>query len=60
MSCICQECGKEYRIDLMLEDWVREEINTKTLDNLCSWCIITKLEKLMNSIDAFSYYYLTQ
>lgn len=48
MSCICQQCGKNYRIDLIIPDDIWEKIKPvnkpKGAGLLCGTCIINKIE----------------
>lgn len=48
MSCTCQECGVEYRVDLVVTDQVWEQIKPKGkaigAGLLCGSCIVSKLE----------------
>ena len=48
MSCICQQCGMDYRIDLIIPDDVWEKIKPinkpKGAGLLCGRCIMDKLE----------------
>jgi len=60
MSCKCHECGKQYKIDLIIPDELWEQIkpNGKLLGAslLCSLCIMEKLEKM----DKYDYWYITK
>ena len=48
MSCTCQQCGKQYRIDLIIPDNVWEKIRpsgkAKDAGLLCGSCIMERLE----------------
>jgi len=48
MACICQQCGKKYRIDLVIPDNIWEKIKPinkpKGSGLLCGMCIMNKLE----------------
>jgi len=48
MSCICQQCGNEYRIDLLVPDDIWEKIKhidkPKEAGLLCGMCIMDQLE----------------
>jgi len=50
LSCICQQCGKNYRIDLILPDDIWEKIKPDNKPEggglLCGSCIMYKLELL--------------
>ena len=52
MSCICQECKREYKMDLIIndEDWelIKPINKPRGSGLLCPECIIKKLEKLYN------------
>ena len=58
MSCICQECGKKYTVDLIISDemWNRIKPNGKSKDGglLCGACIMAKIER----ISGYDYWYL--
>jgi hypothetical protein len=49
MSCVCQECGADYKIDLTVPDNVWEKIKPngkpKGSGLLCGQCIMEKLER---------------
>lgn len=56
MSCTCQDCGKQYNIDLIIPNEYWEKITPKKGGGLlCGSCIMLKLEKLIGEPD---YYYL--
>ena len=48
MSCICHQCGKDYRVDLLVPDNVWEKIKPygKAIGAglLCGACIMNKIE----------------
>ena len=48
MSCICQECGKKYNVDLNIPDAIWEKIKPahklKGSGLLCGGCIMNKIE----------------
>ena len=50
MSCKCQECGRLYKVDIIVPDSIWEIIKPKEKRNggglLCGICIIKKLEEL--------------
>lgn len=50
MSCTCQECGRQYRVDLIVEDSLWEEIRPDWCPPgggmLCGICIMEKIESL--------------
>lgn len=50
MSCRCQECGKQYKVDLIVSDSVWEKIKpigkSKDAGLLCGSCIMKKIEKI--------------
>ena len=54
MSCACQECGKQYKVDLLISDELWEKIKpigkTKGAGLLCGSCIMKKIEEF-NSYD---------
>lgn len=56
MSCICQECGLKYKVDVIVPDDVWERIKPKNKPKgaglLCGPCITTKLE----SFDEYAAY----
>lgn len=49
-GCVCQECNKEYTIDLLIEDNLWEQIKpigkNKGQGLLCGACIMKKLEDI--------------
>ena len=55
MSCKCQECGKDYKVDIIVDDELWKKISPKKSDSgmLCGRCIVDKVEKL-NEYNAFS------
>ena len=46
MSCKCQKCGKEYKVDLLVEESVWKRISPKKDESglLCPSCIIEAVE----------------
>ena len=49
MSCICNDCGKKYKMDLLVSDdiWVKiTPAKNKEAGLLCPKCIIKKIEEL--------------
>ena len=48
MSCRCQECGRQFYIDIMIPDNIWEEIRPKDKEKsgglLCGCCIMNRLE----------------
>lgn len=50
MSCTCQECGKNYKVDLIISDELWEQIKPDNKDVgcglLCGSCIMIKLEDI--------------
>ena len=58
MSCICQSCGKQYTVDLIIpnELWDKIKPNSKTKEGglLCSACIMARIEKISD----YDYWYL--
>lgn len=57
-GCTCQDCGKQYRIDLMLSDSLWAVISPSTSGNpkgglLCGACIMTRLEALVDQRTVF-------
>ena len=58
--CICQHCGKKYRIDLLISDRLWKIIRPKGkklwAGLLCGGCIMNKLE----DISGYDYWFLTK
>lgn len=56
MACVCQECGIFYKIDIITEDGLWNEIKPEGKENgaglLCGMCIVRKLEN-NNKYNAF-------
>jgi glycyl-tRNA synthetase (class II) len=52
MSCKCQNCKKQYRVDLLIpnELWERVKPKGKTMASglLCGSCIMKRIEQLNN------------
>ena len=54
MVCICQECGNQFKVDILIDDEIWKRITPKPPEGdydglgglLCGWCIIDKLESL--------------
>jgi len=49
MSCKCQSCGKDYKVDLLVSDEIWEQIKPKDALQgglLCGRCIMDRLEAL--------------
>ena len=50
MSCTCHQCGKQYRVDLIVPEHVWEKIKpygkAKGAGLLCGACILNKIEAL--------------
>lgn len=53
MPCKCQQCGEQYKVDLIVSDWLWEQIKPKGKPKgagmLCGPCI-------MKNIESFGYY----
>lgn len=61
MSCKCQECGKQYKVDLLIPYELWEKIRPisktkKQLVLLCGSCIMSKIEAL----DEYDYWFLNK
>ena len=61
MSCKCQECGRQYKVDIMVpdelwENYIKPKTKQKGAGLLCGKCIMLKIEE-MNKYD---YWYLTK
>jgi len=58
MSCTCQGCGKQYKVDLVIPDELWEQIkpNGKPVGAglLCGACIMNRIEKISD----YDYWYL--
>ncbi len=52
MSCKCQECGRQFKIDINIPDnlWekIKPEGKPKGSGLLCGSCIIKKLEEILD------------
>ena len=49
MSCKCQKCGKQYKIDLMISDNLWNQVKLKEKSGLlCGSCIMSRLEGIRN------------
>lgn len=50
MSCICQNCGKSYKVDLIIPNELWEQIKpdgkSQGAGLLCSACIINRIEEI--------------
>ncbi|MDY6796972.1 MAG: hypothetical protein SWK76_17070 [Actinomycetota bacterium] len=59
MSCTCQECGKRYKVDFIVDDDLWERIKPDGKEQgaglLCGSCILRKIEAL----DEYSAVYAT-
>lgn len=53
VSCKCQECGRQYKVDILVPDDIWEKIKPKNKPVggglLCGVCIINSLEKIRYS-----------
>ncbi len=56
MSCKCQECGKQYTVDIIVSDELWEKIKPSNKEVgaglLCGSCITQRIENLLD-YDAF-------
>ena len=56
MSCICQKCGRKYKVDILIDDNLWEKIKPKGKPKgaglLCGVCIFEGIEKL-NKYDMY-------
>lgn len=52
MSCECQECGEQYKVDFIVPDELWEQIKPEGKEVgaglLCGRCIIQKIENLLD------------
>ena len=61
MSCICQECNQEYKVDFIVNDELWEQIKPDGKEQgaglLCGSCIMKRIEELdeYNAIYATEY-----
>ena len=50
MSCICQQCGKKYKVDLLIPNSLWEKVKPSGKEKgaglLCSSCIMKRVEGL--------------
>lgn len=50
MSCKCQDCGKQFKVDLLIPDELWEKIKPEGKEEgaglLCGSCIMTKIESI--------------
>ena len=59
MSCKCQNCNEQYKIDLLIPNNLWSKIrpgqpkSDKESGLLCGSCIMSKLEKLLKTEDYF-------
>lgn len=53
--CICQECGREYKVDLIVPDNLWKEIS-RGKKMLCPVCIAEELEKM----GKYDYWFLSK
>lgn len=55
MSCICQECGKKYKVDLIVPDelWLKISPKKSEAGLLCGLCIMKKIESF-DEYDAYT------
>ena len=55
-GCTCQECGRQYKVDILVPDDIWEKIKPKNKPAgaglLCGICIIKKIEEL-GEFDAY-------
>ena len=51
-GCICRDCGKYYKVDLIVDDKLWEKITLKNDRLLCGKCIMRKIEEI-NNYDAY-------
>jgi len=60
MSCKCQECGKQFKVDLNIPDYLWEIIKPiekpKGGGLLCGSCIMSRIESISN----YDYFYLVK
>jgi len=58
MSCKCQQCGKQYKVDLLISDVLWNKIRPSGKEEgagmLCGSCIIDKIEQF----DKYGAYHL--
>ena len=61
-GCVCQICGRIYRIDFIIPDDVWKTINPKQSENglLCGRCITDKMETMYKKCDKFGCYNVTK
>jgi len=46
MSCECQACKKQYKVDLMIPNELWNEITKGKINMLCGSCIMKRIEKI--------------
>jgi len=50
MSCKCQICGKQYKVDVLVSNdlWIKIKPNNKKISSglICGSCIFKRIEKL--------------
>lgn len=60
MSCTCQSCGKQFKVDLIVPDelWdkIRPEGKPKVGGLLCGSCIMDRIEEISD----YDYWFLTK
>ena len=58
MSCRCQDCGKQYKVDLIIPNELWQQIKPKEKlpgsGLLCGACIMDRIEKM----SSYDYWYL--
>jgi len=58
MSCTCQGCGKQYKVDLVIPDELWEQIKPNGKSEgaglLCGACIMSRIEEISD----YDYWYL--
>jgi len=57
MSCKCQNCGNQFKIDIIIDDDLWNKIKPEGKPDggglLCGSCIFSKLEKLLDDYYGF-------
>lgn len=60
MSCTCHNCGRKYKVDLLVPNDIWDKIKAKNSKGedvlLCPICIAEKLEEF----DEYDYWFLTK
>jgi len=63
-NCICQSCGEQFSIDLLIPDELWAKITPKPETDggglLCGSCIMKRLEKLAYEDGKYDYWKLTK